>query len=807
MTFGISCGPCIAHYVRNKNAEEYRNIYPRAYEAINNAHYVDDYIDTADDDEAALEVAEQVRKVHLAGGFEIRNWASNSVVVLAKLLGGNPGVQTSVQFGDTEKILGLLARYTVGLKILIQRVWRANIGWDEELPETLYEDWLKWRQLLPLIEAVEIPRCYSRNLKFATDVGIHTFVDASEHAYAAVWYVRVRQGDDVDVTLIAAKSKVAPLKPISIPRLELQAAVVGVRLTQKVIKIRGLEHRNTTYWSDSKTVLQWLNMDPRSFQQFVMHRVGEILESSDMHSEVLDTTELRKRVCVNYKVAPIALNVEYFSKWRNLYRAVATFILYIFKLKSRRVRRIMPKEVTPDMIEIAENILFKQAQAEIYSSEINVLYAGHALNKQSKLYQLNAYVDDKGILRIRSRLDSINEHTDTIVLPRESYITFLIVRDYHEKNHHMAHETVINNVKGKYCIPRLRVLYNKIRKSCQRCKINNALPEPPQMSPIPAARLASFTRPFTFTGVDYFGPVLVNVGRHKEKRWGVLYTCLTLRAVHFEIAHSLDTNSCIMALRNFMARRGTPAEIFSDNGTNFKATEKLVREKLITLDFDRITAKYDRIKWRFNPPGAPHMGGAWERLVRTTKNILRSICPSYSFNDESLRCALMEVEFIINSRPLTFVSLESSDDIALTPNHMLLGSADGHKPAFSDGMDLRQRWHKTQLFADVFWQRWVKEYTPILTMRAKWLKKATPIVIDDVVIVIDETLPRNLWPKGRVISTIVAKDGQVRRVTVKTPLGIMERPATKIAKLDVGNSLVSTGATYEGGNVTAIINT
>ncbi|XP_070138806.1 uncharacterized protein [Drosophila bipectinata] len=234
---------------------------------------------------------------------------------------------------------------------------------------------------------------------------------------------------------------------------------------------------------------------------------------------------------------------------------------------------------------------------------------------------------------------------------------------------------------------------------------------------IPRARVGSFERPFTYTGVYYFGPLLVNVGRRKEKRWVALFTCLTLRAVHFEIAYSLGTSSCIMCLANFMALRGTPREIFSDNGKNFRATEKAVREELKKIEHDKITIKFDGIKWQFNPPGAPHMGGAWERLVRTTKGTLKKIGPSYSFNDEGLRNALMEAQFIINSRPLTFVSLDSEDDAALTPNHLLLGSANGYKPLPKEGMNLKRRWNETQRFGDRFWQRWVKEYASVLTRR------------------------------------------------------------------------------------------
>ncbi|XP_044573578.1 uncharacterized protein LOC123257718 [Drosophila ananassae] len=309
--------------------------------------------------------------------------------------------------------------------------------------------------------------------------------------------------------------------------------------------------------------------------------------------------------------------------------------------------------------------------------------------------------------------------------------------------HHLAHETAINDIKSSFYISRLRVLYKSVPSTCQRCKVNSAVSRPPQMAPIPIARMGSIQRPFTYTGVDYFGPLLVNVGRRKEKRWVALFTCLTLRAVHFEIAYSPDTSSCNMCLSNFMALRGTPKEIFSDNGLNFRATEKAVREDLKKIDNDKITIKFDGIKWRFNSPGAPHMGGAWERFVRTTKGILKNICPNYSFNDESLRNALMEAQFIINSRPLTFVSLDTDYDAALTPNHLLLG-------------------------------------------RNKWFEKVPPITIGSIVVIVDELLPRNLWLKRRVTDTMMDKDGHDRRVTIKTQHGVLERPATKIAVLDVG---------------------
>ncbi|XP_043069435.1 uncharacterized protein [Drosophila bipectinata] len=553
-------------------------------------------------------------------------------------------------------------------------------------------------------------------------------------------------------------------------------------------------------------------MDPRNFHQFVMHRVAEILETtlveqwrwipsklnvadgatkvtgqtqqetwitgpeflktdashwpiSKKQESINDTSEIRKHVMTTHSKSVVMFNAHDLSNWRRLYRAVALVLLFIDRLRAKCAGRDMPATTT---------------------MAHQTLSAGTALIKGSRLAGLNAYLDNDGVLRTRGRLNAVDIAEDAIILAHGCRITNLIVRSFHEKYHHLAHETVINDIKNSFYISRLRVLHKSVRNTCQRCKIDRAVPRPPQMAPIPRARVGSFERPFTYTGVDYFGPLLVNVGRRKEKRWVALFTCLTLCAVHFEIAHSLDTSSCIMCLANFMALRGTPKEIFSDNGTNFRATEKAVREELKKIEHDKISIKFDGIKWRFNPPGPPHMGGAWERLVRTTKGILKNICPSYSFNDEGLRNALMEAQFIINSRPLTFVSLDSEDDAALTPNHLLLGSANGYKPLPKEGMNLKRRWNEPQRFGDRFCQRWVKEYAPVLTRRTKWFEKVPPITIGSIVVVVDELLPRNLWLKGRVTDAMKANDGQVRRVTIKTQHGAIERPATKVAVLDVG---------------------
>ena len=197
------------------------------------------------------------------------------------------------------------------------------------------------------------------------------------------------------------------------------------------------------------------------------------------------------------------------------------------------------------------------------------------------------------------------------------------------------------------------------------------------MAALPAARLDSYQRPFTQTGVDYFGPMEVAIERRREKRWGALFTCLVTRAVHLELAGSLSTDSFIMALRRFISRRGAPSHIHSDNGTNFVGAAKELKEALAELDQEKIsgylTSKETR--WTFIPPYAPHMGGSWERMVRSIKTALKATLKDRVPKEETLYTLLTEAEMVVNGHPLTYVDADPESSEVLTPNHFLIGSA------------------------------------------------------------------------------------------------------------------------------------
>ncbi len=306
------------------------------------------------------------------------------------------------------------------------------------------------------------------------------------------------------------------------------------------------------------------------------------------------------------------------------------------------------------------------------------------------------------------------------------------------------------------------------------------------MADLPLDRIQPDEPPFSKVGIDYFGPIEVKRARSVVKRYGVIFTCLTTRAVHLEVAYSLDTSSCINAIRRFMSRRGVVKLFRSDNGTNLVGAEREMREEISkwkSSDFRKALP----VTWLFNPPSGSHFGGVWERLIRSVRRILYALLHEQNvrLDDESLQTLFCEVEAIMNSRPLTMVSSDVKDLEVLTPNHLLLLRQGSDAPCGQfDNTDCysRSRWRHIQYLADIFWKRWVKEYLPTLQIRQKWSKTQRNVSEGDVVLVIDSA-PRASWTLGRVQSVIKDKKGLVRIVKIKTKSNVLERPVDKICVL------------------------
>ncbi|XP_055632443.1 uncharacterized protein LOC129772934 [Toxorhynchites rutilus septentrionalis] len=898
-TFGATCSPSSAQFVKNKNAEEHASKYPRAAHAIIYSHYVDDYLDSVETEDDAVQLWNDVKLVRARGGFEIRNFVSNSDEVMQRVgvkdcpankslnldpLGEKERVLGMVWRPDSDDFtfepslkpeilklivdrtiptkcqvlrtvmslfdpLGLIAHFVAQGKILMQDIWRSGTDWDEQITEHLWEKWSRWSQLILELDAVMIPRCFFRgaNSGALNSVQLHVFVDASEEAYACVAYLRIVDGGIIRCALVAAKSKVAPLKPLSIPRLELQAAMIGSRLADSICKHISLPISQRFLWLDSATVLAWLRSDSRRYHPFVAFRVGEILSLTTVDEwhhlkskhNVADeatkwgsgpsfdpegrwfqgplflsksveswpvskgeippaTEELRAVYTHHHSTFQPLIEVKRFSKWHRLLRSTAYVLRAIKRLKKQQLR----PWISCDEYREAENLLWRQVQIECYADEYTSLHYNqqNPLANQmkpykcSQLYQLTPYIDDVGVMRMNSRIGAAPnapfQAKYPIILPNNHHLTSLLVNSYHCRFLHANNETVLNEMRQRFRIPSLRNLIRRVSKECPWCRVNKAAPRPPIMAPLPTVRLTSFVRPFTHSGVDYFGPILVKQGRSLVKHWVALFTCLSIRAIHLEIVHSLTTQSCVMAIRRFIARRGAPETFYSDNGTNFIGANNLLKGQLRAVN-EHCAATFTnaRTKWQFNPPSAPHMGGAWERLVRSVKTAMATISDHpHHPSDEVLETVALEAEAVVNSRPLTYVALDSSDAEAITPNHFLLYGTRGidqlPTPLTEGVATLRDSWKLAQGLIDKFWRRWIREYLSELARRTKWYQPVKALEIGDLVIVIDEN-KRNGWMRGRIINVTEGKDGQVRKAEVKTANGIITRPAVKLALLDI----------------------
>ncbi|XP_026034867.1 uncharacterized protein LOC113028619 [Astatotilapia calliptera] len=289
--------------------------------------------------------------------------------------------------------------------------------------------------------------------------------------------------------------------------------------------------------------------------------------------------------------------------------------------------------------------------------------------------------------------------------------------------------------------------------------------------------------------MDCFGPMLIKVGRRTEKRWGILFKCLTTRAVHLDLLVNMDVDSFLMSLRRFIARRGKPFELRSDQGTNFRGASKELQEAFIALTPDlRQQLAAEQIRFCFNPPSAPHFGGSWEREVRSVKTALRTTLGAQIVSEEVLRTVLLEVESILNSRPLGYVSSDIADPDPITPYSLLMGRPDCSLPqVFYPESELlsRKRWRHTQVLADQFWKHFIRHFMPTLQPRQKWHKDTDNIAVGSVVLIVDQQTPRALWQVGTVKTILPGADDRVRAAVVRVKDRTYTRPVARLIRLPV----------------------
>ena len=211
-----------------------------------------------------------------------------------------------------------------------------------------------------------------------------------------------------------------------------------------------------------------------------------------------------------------------------------------------------------------------------------------------------------------------------------------------------------------------------------------------------------------------------------KKRYGCIFTCLQMRAVHIEVSYSLSTDSFNMTLLSFMSRRGAPSEIFSDNGTNFVGAQRELKNLMENWSSDKIADRLLQrgVQWHFNPPHASHRGGIWEIMVRSVRRVLLSVCDEQPMTDEILLTFLTESERIVNGRPLVPLTSDCRDLPVLTPNDLLILRANPRDiPTDSLRDRMVRQWRQANYLASVFWKRWIREYLPLLQQRQKWITR------------------------------------------------------------------------------------
>lgn len=884
MTFGLTCSPAAAQLVKNHQARKYQFTDPASYDALTAGTYVDDYLDSQPTAELAASTTNRSIEIMAEINFHLVGFQSNSIKVTkmlpvnnvkqeelvdmdfdskylptAKILGMNwdrandkfvfrinqsmiNEVQKLIHNPTKRQLLrvvmkvfdplGFLAHVTIRGRMILQHVWREGIDWDDTLPEHLTDKTRKFIELIQgHVERFQMPRWHGVNPN-ETTVTLHIFTDASEHAMAAVGYFKFTDRDgNSTVSFVFGKAKVMPLKTLTIPRAELTAAVIGVRIGKEIAKLHSIDPATIQYWTDSKCVLAQLNTN-RKLQVFQSSRVGEILEFSSPEQwryvpsddnpsdygtkekpnpfdpncpwftgpkflrgegewpEQFSKAEIDSIAITTIQVKPTpcfplmkSISVEYLNNWYALRRIVARRIRFI---NVKFMKRSSPGGyITPDEFIAAEDYIFASVQYESFTAEYNELYQGGSVSEGSVLYQLRPTITENGVIRMTSRLENSSvsyRARKPAILPNDHPIVKVYIQQHHDNFAHIGEETIIASLRRQTWILNVRTAVRRIARDCQFCIKRRAKPSPPIMADLPAQCTDINAYPFEHTGMDVFGPLWVSMGRGKapQKRWVIIFTCLITRAVWFEIIENMTSDITFCAIQNFSTRNGPIKHLYSDLGTNFTGVAnelKRIRKQLAS----KLSERHD-IWWHLNPTDTPHFGGRWERLIQSTKKALNVLQHGEErFSDFNLQRALNHVANMMNSRPLTQAPIDPDNLEVLTPNHFINGRAT-HPIKLGDDSTKYLNYGKVKNLVNSVMKRWAKEYLPTLTKRNKWLNSEKNLEIDDMVLIADNSKPQLQWKMARVTRLFPGKDGVVRVVEIATTTDEIDKK-TKLYKL------------------------
>ena len=760
LTFGISASSFAANMAIKQNAINLAHEYPQASEMVEECFYVDDCLTGADNNEDAIKLHHQLQALLSRGGFHLRKWNSSELAVLKRI---DPGVRDSyevltisgskeyaktlgfewnttfdhfrltvnnlstpetitkrVLVSDIAKIFDVLGWFSptvIKMKMLLQRLWESNIDWDESVPTFIKETWLQWISELPSLKGCHVPRYYFPKDVTITSLQLHGFCDASENAYAGVVYLRGEDSEGrIHISIVTAKTRVSPIKRLTIPRLELCGAYLLTQLLHHVKEVYRMPLSNVFAWTDSTIVLNWLTGTSRRFKTYVGNRVSYIVDCippnhwrhvnstenpADCASRGLFPSELVSnelwwkgpkwlyletsrwpgreeipRVEVSEEEREISLlttcelvlpviPVDRYSTFPQLQRVTAWIYRFINNCCGGRNSTTNHPYLTVAELSHAENYWLSYSQLESFPSDIASLKSNCKLPSNSKLISLNPFIDSSRIMRVGGRLGNSKlpyTRLHPIVLHAKHTITKLILRSEHIRLLHAGPTLMISSICLRFHIINLRKAVRSITRQCVICRRHAGETLTQLQGQLPSERVTPGTV-FETVGVDYAGPVYIKHGYVRKPTVVKAYICvfvsLTVKAVHLELVSDLTSEAFIAALRRFVARRGYPNLIWSDHGTNFVGANHELKKLFEFLKTEIAQCKISEfcasrsIEWKFIPERAPHFGGLWEAAVKSMKTHLRRvITPDVKLTFEEMTTVIVQIEACLNSRPL-----------------------------------------------------------------------------------------------------------------------------------------------------------
>lgn len=796
---------------------------------ISNDFYMDDLLTGTSDSESLSSIRNELTSLLSKYGFEIRKFQSNDQTLIGntkdnldseyvisedssiKTLGvswipnldcfeyksqNTPCELTRVTkrsiLSFISKVfdpLGLLGAITIRAKLIIQGLWQLKIGWDEALPAQLHTQWVDFYNQFLKIKQIRIPRHVI--VIHPISIQIHAFCDASEKAYAGALYVRSVDIDGhIECHLLTAKSRVAPLKTVSLPRLELCGALLVSKLLFKCVSELDLEVDKVYFWTDSTIVLCWLAKESRTWKTFVSNRVSEIQQLTNINdwnyiasehnpadvisrganlhdlinsriwwhgpqflsepsdkwpdnSNIIDRASTPQSV-LEYKQPLLSFcckndfNLFHrFSELNKLIRVTAYCLRFIKNCKATLAGK-QTGNLSREEINLSTDLLIRLSQGESFPDDLHSLRTKGYVSNKSKLKSLSPFLDSQGLLRVGGRLQHSNltfAQKHPSVLAATHPFTKLIVKHEHERSMHAGSQTTLAHIRQRFWpINGKHIVRSHIRR-CVRCfRTKPTLPNA-KMGDLPSPRITQPSRPFVSTAVDYAGPFEMKDGKLRSRKiikgYVCVFVCLATKAVHLELVTDLSTNGFLSLLKRFVSRRGVCADLYSDNATNFVGANnelKSIQSIVEANEFSHYLSQ-SQINWHFIPARSPHFGGLWEAAVKSFKHHFNRVIKGIHLSYEEFYTFLTQAEAILNSRPIIPLSQDPNDLEALTPAHFLIGqplTAIAESNSVVRQNDLKRRYQHLQLMRHHFWSQWSKQYLHNLQQRTKWQFDKSP---------------------------------------------------------------------------------